>query len=136
MPGLHQSGYAGNIGVQSGTIQFWGVQLEVGSTATPLEKPDPQQELAKCQRFYTVLRNVTFGGYAGQTTPAVWFSLPMPVTMRAAPTSVVPTSTGSTAGTTMLYSNGTSTAVNLYLNAATAATTIWCSADITVSADL
>ena len=31
----------GNPGVQIGTIQLWGVQLEIGSIATPLEKPDP-----------------------------------------------------------------------------------------------
>lgn len=43
---------AGNPGVQSGTINIWGVQLEIGSTATPLEKPDPQVDLANCRRFY------------------------------------------------------------------------------------
>jgi hypothetical protein len=47
---------AGNVGVQSGTVNIWGVQLEIaqpGQTQpTPLEKPDTQQELAKCQRFY------------------------------------------------------------------------------------
>ena len=45
---------AGGVGVQSGTINIWGVQLEVGSVATPLEKPDPQQDLAKCQRLRTL----------------------------------------------------------------------------------
>jgi hypothetical protein len=51
------------IGTQSGTVRFWGVQLEIGSVATPLEKPDPQQDLAKCQRFYI--------GYNG-TTGGIW----------------------------------------------------------------
>lgn len=45
---------AGLIGVQSYTLQLWGVQLEIGSVATALEMPDPQQDLAKCQRFYQV----------------------------------------------------------------------------------
>ena len=50
--GATNATWAGNPGVQSGTIWLWGVQLEVGSVATPLEKPDLQQELANCQRFY------------------------------------------------------------------------------------
>jgi hypothetical protein len=28
------------------------VQLEIGSAATPLEKPDPRYDLANCQRFF------------------------------------------------------------------------------------
>jgi hypothetical protein len=50
--GSSNSVRSGGVGVQSGTVNIWGVQLEVGSVATPLEKPDPQQDLAKCQRFY------------------------------------------------------------------------------------
>ena len=45
---------SGGVGVQSGGVAFWGVQLEIGSVVTPLEKPDPQVELANCQRFYQV----------------------------------------------------------------------------------
>lgn len=55
--GATNAGAAG-VGVQSGTIQLWGVQCEVAAPGqtqpTPLEKPDPQQDLAKCQRFYQV----------------------------------------------------------------------------------
>jgi hypothetical protein len=55
--GTTQANRAGNIGVQSGTFQLWGVQLEIaqpGQTQpTPLEKPDPVQQLQQCQRFYT-----------------------------------------------------------------------------------
>jgi hypothetical protein len=43
---------SGGIGVQSGTVQFWGVQVEIGSQATPLEKLVPEVDLARCQRFY------------------------------------------------------------------------------------
>jgi hypothetical protein len=46
---------AGGIGVQSGIIQLWGVQLEVGTQATPLEKLDPRLDLANCQRFYEAI---------------------------------------------------------------------------------
>ena len=74
---------AGNIGVQAGTIVLWGVQLEIGSTATPLEKPDPQQDLAKCQRFYQV-GQVVAGGYSAAIVTAQ-ASLALPVTMRGTP---------------------------------------------------
>lgn len=43
---------AGGIGVQSGTVLFWGAQLEIASAATALEKLDLAVELANCQRFY------------------------------------------------------------------------------------
>jgi hypothetical protein len=38
--GATNNAIAGNIGVQSGTINIWGVQLEIGSIATQLEKRD------------------------------------------------------------------------------------------------
>ena len=75
---------SGNVGVQTATIYLWGVQLEIGSVATPLAKRDPTDELALCQRFYQV--GTMFGsGYqnAGQN-----FQLGsnLPVQMRVAPT--------------------------------------------------
>jgi hypothetical protein len=75
---------AGNIGVQSGTIQLWGVQLEIGTAATALEKPDPRYDLANCQRFYFTARiyymtYTTTGGVVATT-------LSLPVTMRTTPT--------------------------------------------------
>jgi hypothetical protein len=84
---------SGAVGVQSGVIGIWGVQLEVGSTATPLEKPDPQQDLAKCQRFYCT-GTIMDSDYqpAGSGVRA---SFSLPVTMRATPT-VTPTDLGST----------------------------------------
>lgn len=42
----------GNIGVQSGTIQFWGMQIEIGNTLSPLAKPDPAYDIYTCLRFY------------------------------------------------------------------------------------
>jgi hypothetical protein len=76
---------AGGIGVQTATFVIWGVQLEIGSAATTLEKLDPQVDLALCQRFFAtggvtwVSGNVTAGNAIGQP-----FSLP--VTPRAVPT--------------------------------------------------
>lgn len=80
--------------VQSGTIQLWGVQLEIGSQATPLAKRDPADELALCQRYYCagltayLVGPVTFAG-------TVSLSRGLPVMMRTNP-SVTITSTSNT----------------------------------------
>lgn len=50
--GTNNAFSAGGIGVQSGAVVLWGVQIEIGSVATPLAKRDPADELALCQRFY------------------------------------------------------------------------------------
>jgi hypothetical protein len=82
--GANGNAAAGNIGVQSGTINLWGVQLEIGSVATPLEKPDPRYDLANCQRFFQT------GGYSfasyGTTGMSPSYTGPFPVPFRAAPT--------------------------------------------------
>ena len=86
--GATQAMRAGYIGVQSATIKLWGVQLEIDSFASPLEKPDLRYDTSNCQRFYQV-GNFSYNGY---TSTGIVESTPMlfPVTMRAAP-SVTPT---------------------------------------------
>jgi hypothetical protein len=74
---------SGSVGVQSGTITLWGIQLEIGSVATPLEKLDPQQDLAKCQRFYCT-GTIYAGGYAPAGAQPRG-SASLPITMRTAP---------------------------------------------------
>jgi len=75
---------SGAIGVQSGTISFYGVQLEVGNVVTALEKSDPQIDLAKCQRFYATAA-FSMALYAN-TGAATWQIFTHPVPMRATPT--------------------------------------------------
>ena len=41
-----------SIGIQNNTFDFWGVQVERGSVATPFEQRPLQTELALCQRYY------------------------------------------------------------------------------------
>jgi hypothetical protein len=91
------------IGVQSGVINFWGMQLEVGALATPLEKLDPQIDLAKCQRFY---QQGTAGGMAGYGSASMTaaFPLVLQVSMRATPTV--------TTGAATSYSNVTGVLVS------------------------
>lgn len=79
----------GGIGVQSYTLQLWGVQLEIaqpGQTQpTPLDYGGtPQQQLAACQRFYQS-GSCAYYGYvpAGQYFGS---SVGLPVSMRAVPT--------------------------------------------------
>ena len=45
---------SGSLGVQSNTFDFWGMQIESGPVATPFRRnqPNPQAELAACQRYY------------------------------------------------------------------------------------
>jgi hypothetical protein len=56
-----------SLGIQSATIDFWGVQLEAGSTASPFQTATGtiQGELAACQRYY---QRVTAGGAYGIVT--------------------------------------------------------------------
>lgn len=82
----------GSLGIQSTTIDIWGVQLEAGSVATPFEQRPIGTELALCQRYYyratAPLTNTRFCyGFQPQTTigEATFF---LPVQMRVTPTSV------------------------------------------------
>ena len=124
------------IGVQSGAINLWGVQLEIAQAGqtqpTPLEKPDPQQDLAKCQRFYQLASLIAANyGVAGS---AAQVSNLLPVVMRGNPT-VTPTNnansnvSGLTLGgdTAKVYTSGAT---------ATATGTVWISQNMTLSADL
>ena len=75
-------------------FQITGVQLEVGSVATPFEHRSYGEELALCQRYYfrNINSEVTGGancrhylGYADTSTNAI-FPIRYPVRMRAIPT--------------------------------------------------
>jgi hypothetical protein len=79
---------SGNLGQQSGTIQLWGVQLEIGSVATPLEKPDLQQDLAKCQRFFCAQIPAHAVTYATAASVYLGANVVLPVAMRGVPTVV------------------------------------------------
>jgi hypothetical protein len=113
---------AGSPGVQSGIINLWGVQLEIGSTATPLEKPDPRYDLSNCQRFYRVTQ-VQGGGYAVAGT-VVQAQGHAPVTMRAQPT-MVETSDGSSNLGTAGYAATNPGVGNVTITATAPATGQW-----------
>ena len=83
---------ADNLGVGGATNDYWqitGVQLEVGSVATPFEHRSYGEELALCQRYYYMHvqgngETITFAAnyYSSSTFEA---HIPFPVTMRTDP---------------------------------------------------
>lgn len=77
---------AGGVGVQSGTISLWGVQAEVSTTATPLDKPSPAAEFDACLRYFTAMRAVRINTFSA-SFPFHYFTLTWPTRMRAPPTS-------------------------------------------------
>jgi hypothetical protein len=87
-----------SLGIQNATIDFWGVQVEAGSTATDFQTATGtlQGELAACQRYYYLHASGTQGTicnflYFNSTTATAMLSFP--VTMRTAPTLVSTTGT-------------------------------------------
>jgi hypothetical protein len=118
---------------QSGTIQIWGVQLEVNSSYTALEAIDPGLDLLRCQRFYQT-GTMQLVGYEAGTGVGLACIIPLPVTMRATPT-VTPTWTNQTNGTGVLNASGPG-ALQLEGSATSAGVTANVAGTFTASADL
>lgn len=96
---------SGAVGVQSGTVTIFGVQLEVGSVATPLEKPEYSFEMNACQRFYSV-GSGTVGFYSPSSGTTWWTPLNFAVQMRATPTVAVTASGGNNYSSVTGSANG------------------------------
>jgi hypothetical protein len=80
------------VGTNGATWYVTGVQLEVGSTATPFERRLYNQELANCQRYYYKMKASSVGNKFGSsnnasTTLAYGLSF-FPTTMRTQPTAL------------------------------------------------
>ena len=75
-----------------------GFQLEAGNVSTPFEHRSHGEELALCQRYFTVMPNGIFGISSSSSTFV--YSYQLPVQMRAAPT-VSLTSTNQRQGDTV-----------------------------------
>ena len=83
----------GSLGIQNNTFDFWGVQIEKGTVATPFEQRPIGTELALCQRYYTRL-NYPENSYVGQAQAYTATSIfgtfaTLPVSMRIVPTCVI-----------------------------------------------
>jgi hypothetical protein len=81
------------VGTNGATFYITGVQLEVGSTATPFERRPYGIELSLCQRYYAKLGNgvqyASIGsGFTGTSTRAL-VTVPLHTVMRASPTASI-----------------------------------------------
>ena len=72
------------VGTSGATFYITGVQLEIGTAATPFEYRNYQQEFAMCERYYQQ-QGTGLGGVCYSTSYVNGWSL-FPVTMRSAPT--------------------------------------------------
>jgi hypothetical protein len=84
----------GSLGNQNSTIDYWGVQVEAGTVATPFKKNASSLagELAACQRYYWRINSddtfyIPALAIAVNTTFGNAF-ITFPTTMRANPTSI------------------------------------------------
>ena len=87
------------------TLEITGLQMEIGSQATPFEHRSFGEELALCRRYYLHVgdsSNTSFGVGALYTASVVYGSIFLPVKMRANPT------LDATSGTSyyQFYTNG------------------------------
>jgi hypothetical protein len=92
------SGCVQLVATTGATLYITGVQLEVGSVATPFERIDYGTELAMCQRYYHKLAAASqdpFGLGQGFSTTVGDILTFFPTTMRIAPTAVEQSGTAS-----------------------------------------
>jgi hypothetical protein len=85
----------GSLGIQTGTFDFWGVQVEKGATVSPFTTATgtKQGEYAACQRYYASMTvsgyaTALFMGFAFSTTAGL-FTAQLPTRMRKEPTLVL-----------------------------------------------
>jgi hypothetical protein len=107
---ISATGATSVVGTNGATFYITGVQLEVGSTATPFERRLYSNELINCQRYY--YKSVASGGNATSmmspgpaytTVNSAQHYCAFPVTMRVTPTASV--------SSVSLYAPGLNTAI-------------------------
>ena len=85
------TGQTNVVATNGATLYITGVQLEVGTQATGFEYRQYGQELALCQRYYYKLQGSSSAQFSNgfvDTTTSALALIPLPTTMRIAPTSL------------------------------------------------
>jgi hypothetical protein len=121
--GTDSGSASGGIGLKTQNVSLWGVQLEVGSVATQLERIESQTNVANCQRFYQA-GSVLAASY-GTIGTQIYAQVGLPTTMRAVPNVVsanngssnitTPVVTASGSALSAVFGGGTVTATGAYL---------------------
>jgi hypothetical protein len=96
------------VGTNGATFYITGVQLEVGTKATPYEMQIYSDQLAQCQRYYAQFTISSFRGYNVSASNILNSQFRSPQTMRASPTGVIvtqPTSTANITGNISILDN-------------------------------
>ena len=85
----------GSLGIQSATIDFWGVQVEQNYQPTPFEQRPIGVELQLCQRYFVRFTNIGQWYSVGQVIPTngAYYMLKLPVRMRTGPTGITASGT-------------------------------------------
>jgi len=104
------------VGTNGATFYITGVQLEVGSVATPFEREIYSNTLAKCQRYYVQAMQNSAESDVSVSNSSISGRGYFPVTMRTAPTLSTPTvgSSGNMSGSTGSSFNITTQSVTIY----------------------
>ena len=86
---LTATGATSVVGTNGATFYLTGVQLEVGTAATPFERRQYGQELMLCQRYYQTAGSGAFGSFDGTTSTTIQITEKLMPTMRTSPTASI-----------------------------------------------
>ncbi len=119
------------VGTNGATWYITGVQLEIGTSATPFERRLYNQELANCQRYFCLLAG---GGACGvaELSNRVSLTYQYPVPMRASPTGTLDATKG-TLNQPQGGPNVVTTMNNFFFGTATSETGGWIVLDTSTS---
>jgi hypothetical protein len=105
------TGQTNLVGTNGATFYITGVQLEKGSTATSFDYRPYGTELQLCQRYYQIIRsNAAYQFYTlvtYESSSTAWGPIPLKVSMRSQPTTLVSGSFTVSYGTQGTYINDT-----------------------------
>jgi hypothetical protein len=87
--GSTYSARIGSLGIQSATIDFWGVQVEEGPYSTAYEQKTYADELRACRRYYQRLLDPPMRGGVASATTLSRMGMLLQVPMRAAPNATI-----------------------------------------------